>query len=331
MTIWIAFLIIVFILLSIDLTILSRAKHKTPRFKDSLKQSLIWVSVGLLFSGGIYALYENDFMGFGTNMSGKDASLQYLTGYLIELALSVDNLFVIALIMAYFKIPSQYQHKILFWGIIGVVLMRGLMITVGFALIQAFSWINYLFGAILIYSAYKMAVTDESKEVNFDESWVTRFIKKFMPVTHTFDKGDFFIKVDGKTTATTLFVALLVVESTDVLFAFDSVPAVFSVTKDPFLVFSSNIFAILGLRALYFVLASSMEKFQYLETALIAILGFIGLKMLLEDVVHIPVGISLSVVATLLIGGVVASLYVRKKHAKKKAKLEKTVEKYENV
>lgn len=331
MTIWIAFLIIVFILLSIDLTILSRAKHKTPRFKDSLKQSLIWVSVGLLFSGGIYALYENDFMGFGTNMSGKDASLQYLTGYLIELALSVDNLFVIALIMAYFKIPSQYQHKILFWGIIGVVLMRGLMITVGFALIQAFSWINYLFGAILIYSAYKMAVTDESKEVNFDESWVTRFIKKFMPVTHTFDKGDFFIKVDGKTTATTLFVALLVVESTDVLFAFDSVPAVFSVTKDPFLVFSSNIFAILGLRALYFVLASSMEKFQYLETALIAILGFIGLKMILEDVVHIPVGISLSVVATLLIGGVVASLYVRKKHAKKKAKLEKTVEKYENV
>lgn len=331
MTIWIAFLILVFILLSIDLTILSRAKHSTPTFKDSFKQSLIWVSVGLLFSGGIYALYENDFMGFGTNMSGRDASLQYLTGYLIELALSVDNLFVIALIMAYFKIPPQYQHKILFWGIIGVVLMRGLMISVGFALIQAFSWINYLFGAILIYSAYKMAVTDESQEVNFDESWITRFIKKFMPVTHTFDKGDFFIKVDGKTTATTLFVALLVVESTDVLFAFDSVPAVFSVTKDPFLVFSSNIFAILGLRALYFVLSSSMEKFQYLETALIAILGFIGLKMILEDVVHIPVGVSLSVVATLLIGGVVTSLYVRKKEAKKKTQVEEAVEEYENV
>lgn len=313
MLIWILFLVLVFILLGIDLSVLSKLRHGVPTVKESFRQTMGWVSLGLLFTFAIYGLYEYDWLGFGSKLSGKEAGMQYLTGYLIEQALSVDNLFVIALIMAYFKIPPQYQHNILFWGIVGVIVTRGLMIGVGFALVTAFSWVNYLFGAILLYSAYKMAVTDESEDVNFDKNWATSLIKKFIPVSNSFGEGRFFTKVEGKTTATMLFVALIVVESTDILFAFDSVPAVFSVTQDPFLVFSSNIFAILGLRSLYFVLAASMEKFEYLEKALILILAFIGLKMMLEEVVHISVGISLGVVAVLLIGGIVASIYVRRK------------------
>ena len=318
MLIWISFLILVFILLAIDLSILSKLRHGVPTVKESFRQTLGWIYLGLIFSFAIYGLYEYDWLNFGQQLSGKDAAIQYLTGYLIEQALSVDNLFVIALIMSYYKIPPQYQHNILFWGIIGVIVTRGLMIGVGFALVTAFSWINYLFGAILLYSAYKMAVTDESEDVNFDNNWATSVIKKIVPLSNTFGEGRFFIKEDGKTTATMLFVALMVVESTDILFAFDSVPAVFSITQDPFLVFSSNIFAILGLRSLYFVLAASMEKFEYLEKALILILAFIGLKMMLEEVVHIPVGVSLGVVAVLLIGGVVLSLYMRKKETPEK-------------
>jgi tellurite resistance protein TerC len=317
MLIWVLFLIIVVILLGIDLSILNKSKDSTPTMKAAIRQTSIWVTLGILFSGAIYGIYEYDFLGQGTQMGGKDAALQYLTGYLIEQALSVDNLFVIALILTYFKVPPQYQHKILFWGIVGVLITRGLMIGVGYALVQAFSWINYVFGAILIWSAYKMATTDENEEVDYDKNWLTRLIKKFVPVTKSFESGHFFTKIDGKTTATTLFVALLVVESTDVLFAFDSVPAVFSVTKDPFLVFSSNIFAILGLRSLYFVLAASMDKFQYLETALVAILGFIGLKMILEEWIHIPVSVSLMVVATMLSAGVLVSVYANKKNAQK--------------
>jgi tellurite resistance protein TerC len=317
MLVWILFLIIVVILLGIDLSILSKSKDSTPTVKAAIRQTSIWIALGILFSGVIYGLYEYDFLGHGVHMGGKEAALQYLTGYLIEQALSVDNLFVIALILTYFKVPPQYQHKILFWGIVGVLMTRGLMIGVGYALVQAFSWINYVFGAILIWSAYKMATTDENEEVDYDKNWLTKAIKQFVPVTKSFGSGHFFTKIDGKTTATTLFVALLVVESTDVLFAFDSVPAVFSVTKDPFLVFSSNIFAILGLRSLYFVLAASMDKFQYLETALVAILGFIGLKMILEEWVHIPVGVSLMVVATMLTAGVLVSIYANKKSAKK--------------
>jgi tellurite resistance protein TerC len=320
MLVWILFLILVVILLGIDLSILNQSKDSAPTVKAAFRQTTIWVSLGVLFSAVIFGLYEYDFLGHGTNMSGKDATLQYLTGYLIEQALSVDNLFVIALILTYFKVPPQYQHKILFWGIVGVLVTRGLMIGVGYALIQAFSWINYVFGAILIYSAYKMATTDENEEVDYDKNWLTRFVKQFVPVTKSFGEGNFFTKIDGKTAATTLFIALLVVESTDVLFAFDSVPAVFSVTKDPFLVFSSNIFAILGLRSLYFVLAASMDKFKYLETALVAILGFIGLKMILEEWIHIPVVVSLLVVGTMLTAGILVSMYANKKEAKEGAK-----------
>ncbi len=329
MVIWIAFLCLVFVLLAIDLSILSKLRQGVPTVKESFRQTLGWISLGLLFTFAIYGIYDNQIMGFGANLTGKDAAMQYLTGYLIEQALSVDNLFVIALILSYFKIPPQYQHKILFWGIIGVIVTRGLMIGVGFALVQAFSWINYVFGAILLYSAYKMAVTDESEEVDFDKNWATRVIKKFIPLSNSFGTGNFFTTLNGKTAATTLFVALIVVESTDILFAFDSVPAVFSITQDPFLVFSSNIFAILGLRSLYFVLAASMEKFEYLEKALIAILAFIGIKMMIEEYVHIPVGVSLLIVFSLLLVGILASLYVRKK--RERSEIVKTSSQSEKV
>lgn len=316
---WILFLILVFILLGIDLTLLSKAKSEKPSVKSAFRQSSVWVSLGLVFTGVIYGLYEYDWFGHGSNLDGKTASMQYLTGYLIEQALSVDNLFVIALIMSFFKIPARYQHKILFWGILGVLIMRGLMIGVGLALVSQFSWVNYIFGAILIYSAYKMATTDEAEEVDYDKNWATRILKFFIPITKEYDKGNFFTKINGKSFATPLFVSLMVVESTDVLFAFDSVPAVFSVTQDPFLVFSSNIFAILGLRSLYFVLSASMEKFEYLETALVIILGFIGFKLIAEESewLHIPIGVSLAIVASLLVGGVIASLYARRRREKK--------------
>ena len=311
--IWILFIVLVGILLGVDLIILSRNRSNSPSMKSAFQQTLAWIALGISFSGVIYYIYQHDIFGHGTNLNGREATMQYLTGYLIEQALSVDNLFVIALILKFFKIPPQYQHKILFWGIIGVLVMRGLMISVGYALVVSFSWVNYLFGAILLYSAYKMATSNEEEDPDFDQSLATRLIARLFPVENTYGEGKFFIKLNGKTTATMLFVALMVVETTDVLFAFDSVPAVFSVTQDPFLVFSSNIFAILGLRALYFVLAASMEKFAYLETALIMILVFIGLKMILEQVIHIPVGVSLCVVIVLLTGGVVASLLTRKK------------------
>lgn len=314
--VWLVFLTFVLALLSIDLYLLSKHGEKIPTIKEALRQTGIWITLGLSFSAVVYYIYDTGIYSSAAVSNGHDAFLQYLTGYLIEQALSVDNLFVIALIMGFFRIPPQYQHKILFWGIIGVLVTRGFMIGIGYALVHSFSWINYVFGGILLYSAYKMWATDEEEAPDFDKNIAARVVRLFMPVSNGFDGDRFFTKIDGKKAATTLFLALLVVETTDIVFAFDSVPAVFSVTKDPFLVFSSNIFAILGLRSLYFVLASSMEKFEYLETALIAILAFIGLKMILEHTIDIPTPISLGVVLTFLALGIGFSLYAQKKRQK---------------
>ncbi len=312
--IWFYFLALIFVLLVIDLGLLGRSTLKTPTFSKALTESAIWVSIGLLFSGVIFYVYEQDLFGPDNNTTGSTAFIQYLTGYILELALSVDNLFVIALIMVFFKIPVKYQHTILFWGIIGVLVTRGLLITVGYQLVAHFSWVNYLFGAILLFSAYKMATTDEENTVDYENSGIIKFLQRFVKITSQFDGKKFFTFIHGRKAATPIFVTLLVVETTDILFAFDSVPAVFSITRDPFLVFSSNIFAILGLRALYFVLAASMGKFKYLETALIVILAFIGLKMIGEHWFNIPVWASLVVVAACLTLGVVASLVVNKKN-----------------
>lgn len=310
--IWTAFLSLIAFLLFIDLYVLGHNTGDVPDIKTSIKQSLVWVALGLLFSGVIFYVYSNHLLDTPVATSGKEASLQYLTGYIIELALSVDNLFVIALIMSYFKVPDRYQYKILFWGILGVVILRGLMIGVGYSLISLFSWVNYVFAAILLFSAYKMATASDEDDPDFENNGAIKILSRFFSITNKYENGNFFTIENGKKAATTLFVTLLVVETTDVLFAFDSVPAVFSVTKDPFLVFSSNIFAILGLRAMYFVLAASLQKFEYLDKALIIILVFIGVKMLIEHWYTIPVGVSLLIVVGLLVGGVVASLLKKK-------------------
>lgn len=310
--IWFYFLALVFFLLILDLGILGRKKLTPPTFSKALTESAIWITLGLLFSGVIFYVYENDLFGPDNNISGATASIQYLTGYILELALSVDNLFIIALIMLYFKIPPKYQHTILFWGIIGVLVTRGLLISMGYQLVTHFSWVNYLFGAVLLFSAYKMATSNEENTVDYENSSIIKFLQRFIKITSQFDGTKFFTFIHGRKAATPMFVTLLVVETTDIFFAFDSVPAVFSITRDPFLVFSSNIFAILGLRALYFILAASMGKFKYLETALIIILAFIGLKMIAEQWIHISVAISLAVVAVSLTLGIVASLVAKK-------------------
>ena len=313
--IWVCFVLFVFLLVGTDLYILSRSGRAHLSFDDSIRQTLLWVSLGLAFSGFIWWAYRTHFLGLGSmnGLGAREATLQYLTGYIIEQALSIDNLFVIALIMAYFKVPDRYQYKVLYWGIVGVLIMRGLMVTVGMTLIHYFSWMNYVFGAILIYAALKMAFTNSDDEIDFEKNRATRMLSKIMPISPQYDRGRFFTTVNAQKFATPLFIALLVVETTDVLFAFDSVPAVFSVTKDPFIVFSSNVFAILGLRALYFVLIASMRQFVWLETSLVVVLVFIGLKMLGEVYFPISIGVSLAIVVGLLVLGVVASLVFPKK------------------
>lgn len=316
MNIWIAFIILVCLLLALDLGVLNRNPHQV-KTREALKWTALWVSLSLMFSGFIYFGYENHWFGIGetvgSDLSGKEATLLYLTGYLVEQSLSIDNVFVIAVIFTYFQIPPKYQHRVLFWGILGAVVFRGLMIGIGAILIQKYGWIIYVFGAFLLYSAYKMATTGD-EPVDPDKNPIIRLVKKFFPVTTQIDGEKFFIKRMGVTAATPLFIALIVIETTDIMFAFDSIPAIFAITTDPFIVFTSNIFAILGLRSLYFVLASILEKFQYLKYSLVFILAFVGLKMLLIDYIHLPPWVSLVVIAVSLVAGIIFSLYMDKKY-----------------
>jgi len=235
-----------------------------------------------------------------------------LTGYLLEKSLSVDNIFVFLMIFSYFKIPHKYQHEVLFWGILGALIMRGAFIAGGIALIEQFHWIIYVFGGFLIFSGVKM-VTDKDKEIHPEKSLILRLFNRVMPVTKGIEDGRFFIKTSGKWFATPLFVVLLVVETTDVMFAFDSIPAILAITQKPFIVYTSNVFAILGLRALYFALAGIMQYFHYLHYGLSLILVFVGLKMLLADIYKISVGTSLLVLACILTISIIASMLWPKK------------------
>jgi tellurite resistance protein TerC len=238
---------------------------------------------------------------------GGETALQFLTGYLIERSLSVDNLFVFLMIFSYFRVASQYQYKVLFWGILGALIMRALFIATGVALINMFHWIIYVFGVFLIIIAVKMAFEKE-KEIHPEKNPVLLLFRKFMPVTENYVEGKFFIRKNKKALATPLFVVLLVIETTDVVFALDSIPAILAITTDPFIVYTSNVFAILGLRALYFALAGVMELFHYLNLGLSVILAFVGVKMLLSNVYEIPVTVALVVVALTLIVSIIASL-----------------------
>jgi len=310
--VWVGFIALVGLLMFLDLGVFNRKAH-IPTVRESGLATLAWVSLALSFNIFIYYAYEYKWLGLGLYayepMDGKEAAIKYLTGYLLEEALSIDNLFVIALVFARFRVPKQYQHKVLFWGIVGVLVFRGLLIGAGIALVHYFTWFFYLFGALLLWSAYKMWRTDEVDD-DINDHGIVKFIRRFYPVSRTNAGGRFFVVENRRWAVTPLFVALLVVETTDIMFAFDSVPAVFSITTDPFLVFSSNIFAILGLRSLYFLLANMLDRFSYLKYSMMGILFFIGVKMvLLPSHIHIPELASLLTIAGLLFGGIIASLW----------------------
>lgn len=294
------FNVFVIAMLLLDLGIFQRRAHEIG-IREALGWSLFWIVLSLLFNIGLYY------------WQGKEAALQFLTGYLIEKSLSVDNLFVFLMLFMYFKVPPKYQHKVLFWGILGALAMRGALIAVGVALISRFFWILYVFGVFLVFTGIKMGFEKETVEIHPERNVAVRMLRKLVPVTPGYHGSKFFLKIDGKYTATLLFVVLIVVETTDLLFALDSIPAIFAITTDPFIVYTSNVFAILGLRALYFALAGLMNLFHYLKIGLAIVLTFVGVKMLLAHVYPIPITIALAVIGGVILLSVVASLIWPKK------------------
>ena len=297
----------VIVMLLVDLRVFHRHAHEI-KIKEALMWSAVWIFLAMLFNTLLYFWL------------GSEVALQFLTGYLIEKSLSVDNLFVFLLIFSYFKVPAKYQHKVLFWGILGALIMRSILIGVGVALITAFHWIIYVFGAFLVFTGVKMAFQKETAELHPERNIIVRVFKKLMPVTPGYHEEKFFLKIHGKTYATLLFIVLIIVETTDLVFAVDSIPAIFAITTDPFIVYTSNVFAILGLRALYFALAGIMDLFHYLKIGLSIVLTFVGIKMIMADIYPIPIVLALSVVAGVLLVSVVASILWPKQEEKKPTK-----------
>ncbi len=302
--VWIPiFVLFVCAMLALDLGVFHRRSHSLG-FREAVGWSTFWVCLALSFNLCVFLFWPAGHSG----MTPAQAGLTFLSAYLIELALSVDNIFVFILILTYFKVPRQYHHKVLFWGIVGVLVMRGVFIAAGAALIDRFHWTIYIFGAILIYSGFKMLRGGDS-DVDPEHNPILRMFRKRFAVTPTYVGGDFFSRVDGRLMATPLFVVLLAVESTDLVFAVDSIPAVLAFTTDRFIVYTSNVFAILGLRSLYFVLAGSMQMFRYLPVGLAAILMFVGVKMLLDaaHTDHLPIGLEIPIGVSLgIVGGILA-------------------------
>lgn len=318
--VWEIFIGVVLILLVLDLGVFNRKAHVISH-KEAAKWTAFWVGLALAFSGCIYWFYAHGHIENPLHYSPKTAFSKYIQGYLLELSLSVDNIFVIAVIFRSFSIPQKYQHRVLFWGIIGAIVFRALMIFFGIWLINKIDWITYIFGAFLIYTAYNMAFSGEETQFNPKESKLFKWVRKIMPITKNIHGQKLFVKRLGVWAATPLFLALLIIEFTDILFALDSIPAVLAITEDPFIVFSSNIMAILGLRSMYFFLANIIDKFSYLKYSLAIILVFVGIKMILhhyleENHLEIPEWLSLAVIVVSLGGGVIYSLYRNKKFAK---------------
>ena len=307
MIVWICFLVAVFIFLALDLGVFNKNPHIISTKEASL-WTAVWVSLSFAFSGIVFWLYQNGYVANPDELKPAAATMKYITGYLIELSLSIDNIFVIAVIFASFKIPQKYQHRVLFWGILGAIVFRGLMIYFGVLIINKFSWTTYLFGGFLLFTAIKMLLNSEEDDFEPKESFIYKALGKIMPLTSETDGEKFFVLTKTGKAATPLFVALIVIEVMDVLFAVDSVPAILAITSDPFLVFSSNIFAILGLRSMYFFLANMLEKFSYLEYSLIAILTFVGIKMMLVHHYKFPEWVSLGFIAVALLAGILISL-----------------------
>jgi tellurite resistance protein TerC len=300
---WIGFNVFVLLMLALDLGVFHRNEHVVS-FKEAIAWTLVWVMLAILFNLGV------------AHYAGSEKAIEFLTGYLIEYSLSVDNIFVFALLFSYFAVPPLLQHRVLFWGILGALVMRAIMIVAGTALIAKFSWIVYVFGAFLILTGIKMIVKRE-EEIHPERNPVVKGFKKLMPVTADFRGNHFFVHENGIRMATPLFVVLLVVEISDVIFAVDSIPAIFAVTTDPFIVYTSNVFAILGLRSLYFALGGVLDKFHYLKVGLGLVLTFVGVKMLLGHTAwKIDTHLSLGVIVSILTASIIASIMWPKKPLK---------------
>jgi tellurite resistance protein TerC len=298
---WIVFNAAILILLFLDLTVVSRKRRAVP-FKQALLMSAFWIGLAMAF-----AMFVHQWL-------GSTKALEFVTGYLLEEALSVDNLFVFILLFAYFKVPPEEEKTVLFWGIIGALIMRGTFIGAGVALVQRFHWILYAFGVFLIYTGFKL-MREGGEQQDPSRNVVLKFCRRFLPLTESYEGKSFFVRREGRILATPLFVVLLVVETTDILFATDSIPAILAITRDPFIVYTSNVFAILGLRSLYFALAGLMKLFHYLNYGLAVVLMFIGAKMLLPERYHVPTWVALVVVAGVLALSVLASALFPKKDA----------------
>lgn len=316
MWLWIGFIVFVLLMLALDLGVFNRKAHVIST-REALKWTGFCVILALLFNVFVYFAYENHWFGIGAHLGqpvhGRKAALDFLTGYIIEQSLSLDNIFVIALIFGYFRIPAIYQHRVLFWGILGALVMRAIMILAGTALLNRFAWMVYVFGALLLVTAVKILLAGD-KPADYEKNLLVRLARFFYPVTDQFEGQKFVTRVNGRRAMTPLFLVLLIVESTDVVFAIDSIPAILAITTDAFLVFTSNVFAILCLRSMYFALAGMMDKFRYLKTSLVFILAYVGVKMLLSHPLkdrydlEVPTWFSLLLICVILAVGIVASI-----------------------
>jgi tellurite resistance protein TerC len=306
---WFGFTIFLIIMLALDLGIFNRKSHEV-HYKEALLWSGIWISLAVLFNGGVF------------HFLGKEKGLEFLTGYLLEYSLSVDNIFVFILLLSYFNIPRKYQHKVLFWGIIGAIIMRAILIFIGAALIIKFHWIMFIFGIFLVISGIKMAFSGEEK-IEPEKNIIVKLFKKIFPVSDKYEKDKFFVKHKTGLLATPLFIVLIIIETSDLVFAFDSIPAILAITQDSFIVFTSNAFAILGLRSLYFALSGFMDKFRFLKYGLSVILIFIGIKMLISGVFEINIVTSLLLIVIILATSILFSIYTKKDKKKKIDSLKK--------
>ncbi|HQB86017.1 MAG TPA: TerC family protein [Bacteroidales bacterium] len=297
---WVIFCIIIVVMLALDLGVFNKKSHEI-KLKEALSWVAVWVSLAMIFN--LIILFQ----------FGKTKALEFLTAYVIEYSLSIDNIFVFIMVFSFFSVRKEYQHKVLFWGILGAVIMRAIFIFAGVALINKFHWIVIVFGVFLVFTGLKMLLQKEEAKVEPEKNGLVRLLKKFLPVSDHFHGSSFFVKKEGKTYATPLFVVLLIIESTDLIFAVDSIPAVLAISKDTFIVFTSNIFAILGLRSLYFAISGIMGLFRFLKIGLALVLTFVGLKMLAAFFdFEIPVTISLSVIVSILLLSILASLIIKK-------------------
>ncbi|MFM9958625.1 MAG: TerC family protein [Phycisphaerales bacterium] len=318
--VWIVFIAFILLMLAIDLGVFNR-EARVIHFKEAMGWLCVWVGLAAVFNVFLYYAYAGQWWGIGTGegsaLTAKDAAMEFLTGYLVELSLSVDNIFVIAIIFQFFRVPAEFQHRVLFWGIIGAIVLRGVMILIGTELIMRYNWVIYILGGFLILTAFKMLFMNV-EEMHPEKNPVLKLARRILPVSDRFDGHHFTTRVAGKWMVTPLFLCLILIETTDLVFAFDSIPAIFGITRDPFIVFTSNMFAILGLRTMYFGLSGLLSKFRFLSKALVFVLLFVGVKMCIHHWVKIDNTVSLAVVAGILGIGVTLSLVVPEKEAEKK-------------